>query len=93
MITNYSFQNLSFNIFFIKIFDKYTFLAYNKYITRKGSQGTGEYKNLTQERTMVMKKVRTVGTKVLCTVLRQASGTLRTLVDVESVTSSMEYVA
>jgi len=33
------------------------------------------------------------GTKVLCTVLRQASGTLRTLVDVESVTSSMEYVA
>ena len=29
------------------------------------------------------------GTKVLCTVLRQAKGTLRTLVEIESVTSNV----
>lgn len=33
------------------------------------------------------------GTKVLCTVLKQARGTLRTLVDVESVISNMGYAA
>ena len=33
------------------------------------------------------------GTKVLCTVLRQSRGSLRTLVDVESVTSSIGYAA
>lgn len=33
------------------------------------------------------------GTKVLCTVLKQARGTLRTLVDVDSVVGSLNYAA